>query len=89
MPQWIQDLPKTVKQIATGIMTVAALLAATAAWVARGTVGQVKANTAEIELVQDEVDALSEKASETWCMVKGLVLEDEDPRDCIFAADGR
>ncbi len=88
-PQWIQDIPKTVKQLAVIAATVGALVTATAAWVARGTVGQVKTNTADIGMVWDSVSGLSEDVSETRCMVRGLVLDDEDPRDCIFADDGR
>lgn len=89
MTQWIRDLPKTVKQLAVIVTTIFALVTATTAWVARGTVGQVKANTADIGMVKDSVQGLSEVVSETRCMVRGLVLDDEDPRDCIFADDGR
>ncbi len=45
--------------------------------------------TIQMDMVRDSIRGLSEDVKQTRCMVRGLVLDDEDPRDCIFADDGR
>ena len=53
-PKWYEQMTGIAKMV----IILCTLVGGTAAWVARGTVGQVKSNTSQIEFVVDEVGVL-------------------------------